>query len=78
MDPNDTVSELSSLRSTKSSWFNLKYLLLLLNMLLVYTNSGLFFYLFTKDFRKQQHFNLKDYPNLRYAIFQIILSNYLF
>lgn len=63
----DTASELSSLRSTKSSWLNLKYLLLFLNMLLVYLNSGLFFYLFTKDFRKPQHFNLKDYPNLRYA-----------
>lgn len=67
MDPNEAASELSSLRSTKSSWFNLKYFLLLLNMILVYLNSGLFFYLFTKDFRKQQHFNLKDYPNLRYA-----------
>lgn len=67
MDPNDANSELSSLRSTKSSWFNLKFLLLFLNFIMVYLNSGLFFYLFTKDFRKQQHFNLKDYPNLRYA-----------
>ena len=60
-------SDLSSLRSSRSAWFNLKYLLLFLNMILVYINSGLFFYLFTKDFRKVQQFNLKDYPNLRYV-----------
>ena len=63
----DSNSDLSSLRSSKSAWFNLKYLLLFLNMILVYINSGLFFYLFTKDLRKVEQFNLKNYPNLRYT-----------
>lgn len=57
----DSNSELS-LRY-KSAWFNLKYLLLFLNMILFYININLF----TKDLRKTQNFNLKDYPNLRYV-----------
>lgn len=64
----DVNSDLSLRSTRKSRWFNLKYLLLFLNMMLVYINSGLFFYLFTKDLRKTQNsFKLKDYPNLRYT-----------